>query len=204
MSVNEQRIKIIAGADVSPVIRLKNPKTKDPIDLTAATKVQFVFPKRDRTQLVVDDTQIPATQAMIDVTEGTDIVTFLATTAGALGNDIILVFNGVDDIDTIVNAWNVANPTNQVGFSSDTLTGTDILSAQTIRLTDGYDAYTPVSIEGDPLLGKVKVTLLESETQLLKRGPNHSIQVIIDYGTFPGGTRVKGFFDKLDVIDNDV
>ena len=196
MSTFDTRVIIYSGSDVSPIVRLKNPKTKDPIDLTTMSRIQFVFKQRDRTNLVVDNVQIPATKATVQY-EG---VTFLAAIEGANGNDIILQFNGAEDIDTVVNNWNAANPTNTVGYTGGL--GTDVLPAGTARLTDGYDAYYPVEVVDDPLLGKVKVTLLEKETKLLKRGPNQTFNVIIDFGTFPGGVRVRGVFDKLDVIDD--
>jgi hypothetical protein len=44
--------------------------------------------------------------------------TFEAVTAGANGNNIALVFNGTDDeVKVIVDAWNLANGSNQVSFS---------------------------------------------------------------------------------------
>lgn len=196
MSYPESRISIISGADVSATIRLKNQKTRDPLDLTDATKIQFKFDTRNRDTLTIDNSEVPAVKAQI-LYSG---VTFIAQNAGANGNDIILQFDGISDIDTVIGVWNTANPTNQVTFTGGL--GTDVLPSSTVRLTDGYDAYFPVSVVGDPLLGKVKIALLESQTKLLKRGPNQSFLVTIDYGTFPGGNRIKGFFDKLDVLDD--
>jgi len=46
-----------------------------------------------------------------------DTVTFTAATAGAAGNTIKLLFNGTDAVTTVVNAWNLANPANTVGFA---------------------------------------------------------------------------------------
>ena len=46
-----------------------------------------------------------------------DTVTFTAVTPGIAGNSIALVFDSIDDIDTVVNAWNAGNPTNTVGFT---------------------------------------------------------------------------------------
>jgi hypothetical protein len=190
------RLVIASGTDRQPLVRLRNPKTGDPLDLTNATKIQFSFNKRDRSKLVVDDTQVPAQKAQGSI----DTVTFLADNVGALGNDIILQFNGVDDIDTVVGDWNAANPTNTVSHNG---VGTDVISTQSLRLTDGYDAYLPVEINGDPKLGKVILRLLERDTVLLKRGPQQSFSVTIDFGTFPGGERIKGFYDRLDVLDDD-
>ena len=60
---------------------------------------------------------------------------FKAVTAGTGGNAISLVFNGTATISTIANAWNTANPTNQVNFSG--ASGSTVLSAQTITLAGG-------------------------------------------------------------------
>jgi hypothetical protein len=40
-------------------------------------------------------------------------VTITANTAGTAGNSITLTFDGVDDVDTVLAAWNTANPSNQ-------------------------------------------------------------------------------------------
>lgn len=197
MSSLDSRILIISGADASIIVRLRNPKTGDPIDLTDSTKIEFRFKNRDRTNLFLDNTLIPSIKAQITYTE----VIFLADVAGANGNDIFLQFDGISDIDTVVNAWNVANPSNTVSHNG---TGTDVLPASTIRLTDGYDAYSPVEIVGNPNLGKVKISILEKQTMELRRGNNQSFSTSIDYGTWPGGTRIKGIFDNLNVVDSDL
>lgn len=192
----ENVIDIISGADKIATFRLKNPKTGDPLNLTGFTKICVKFKKRDRTDLLIDNVTIPAVNASFTV--GT--VVFTAVTAGAAGNDIILQFDGIDDIDTIVGAWNLANPSNTVSHNG---TGTDVLAAQTVRLTDGYNAYEPVSVVGDPLLGKVRINLLESQTGALKRGPNQTMTVTVDFGQNPGGQRIKAFFKTLNVISDD-
>ena len=66
-----------------------------------------------------------------------DTVTFTAVTPGADSNAIDLVFNGSDDIDTVVNAWNAANPNNQVSFSGQA--GTYIPTSGTADLDGGAD-----------------------------------------------------------------
>jgi len=50
-------------------------------------------------------------------------------------NSIVLVTNGVDDLDTIVGNWNIANPTNEAGFNGDSLT----LTASVVNLAGGSD-----------------------------------------------------------------
>ena len=197
MTTLDARILIISGADASVLVRLRNPKTGDPIDLTDFTKIEFRFKNSDRTDLFLDNTEIPAIKAQITYTE----VIFLADVAGANGNDIFLQFDGISDIDTIVSAWNVANVGNEVSHNG---TGTDVLLASTVRLTAGYDAYSPIEVVGLPNLGKVRISILEKETAELRRGTNQSFSMLVDYGTWPGGTRIKGIFDNLNVVDSDL
>jgi hypothetical protein len=45
-------------------------------------------------------------------------VTITANTAGTAGNNIELLFDGVDDVDTVLAAWNAANPSNQATLVS--------------------------------------------------------------------------------------
>lgn len=68
-----------------------------------------------------------------------DTVTFTADFAGTAGNSIALVFDGVDDIDTVVNAWNAANPANTVSFSGQL--GTYVPAAGTATLAGGTDSH---------------------------------------------------------------
>lgn len=193
----KDRLVIIQGTDRSPLVRLRNPKTGDPLDLTNATKIQVVFDKRDRTKLTLDNVLIPAVKAQFQ--DSVNSITIVADNAGAAGNDIIINFDGVADIDTIIGDYNTANPSASVSHNG---TGTEILVAQQVRLENGYDAYFPIEVWGDPKLGKITVNLLESDTNSLKRGPSQDFTVIIDYGTNPGGSRVKGIYTKLDVIDD--
>jgi len=69
-----------------------------------------------------------------------DTVTFTADTAGAAGN-VNLIFNGSDDLDTVVGAWNTANPSNTISFSGQA--GTYAPAAGTASLAGGLDALTP-------------------------------------------------------------
>jgi hypothetical protein len=45
-------------------------------------------------------------------------VVIIANTAGTAGNSITLTFDGVDDLDTVLAAWNSANPSNQATLDS--------------------------------------------------------------------------------------
>lgn len=70
-------------------------------------------------------------------------VTFTADTAGTAGNSISLVFNGTDDLATVVGAWNTANPTNTVSFTGQP--GTFVPTAGTANLAGGLAAIVPVN-----------------------------------------------------------
>jgi hypothetical protein len=76
-----------------------------------------------------------------------DTVTFTADVPGTDGNSISLVFDGVDDLDTVVNAWNVANPSNTVSFSGQA--GTYVPSGATVNLTGGATHTTWTDANGD-------------------------------------------------------
>lgn len=192
-------LEILQGSDRSPTIRLKNGVTGDPFDLTNATSIQVIFNNRDRTKLTLDNVQVAETKASLTSAE----VLYSAIIGGNSGNNIALVFDGIETIAAVITAWNTANPTNNV--SSNAADDTVVPEATSFRLFGGYDAYFPVSTVGDPLLGKVKIIMLEKETNLLKRGPNQSFKIIIDEGSNPGGKRSIGVFDsKLNVINGEI
>ena len=72
--------------------------------------------------------------ADIDTVEN-NTVTFNADFPGYAGNTITIVSNGIDDLDTMVAAWNVPNPLNTVSFSG--APGTDTLSVGSYTLVGG-------------------------------------------------------------------
>lgn len=87
----------------------------------------------DPTAYVFDsEVDIEETYASVEF----DGVTFTAVNAGVIGNSIELEFDGLDDIDTIVGAWNTANPSNTVSHDG---TGSDVLVAGTATLVGGVD-----------------------------------------------------------------
>jgi microcystin-dependent protein len=68
-----------------------------------------------------------------DTVDSPNIV-FTANNAGSGGNSISLVFNGSSTIATVVNAWNTANPANQVSYTGSSLV---IPAANTWTLSGG-------------------------------------------------------------------
>jgi len=81
-------------------------------------------------------------------------ITFTAVVAGSAGNSIALVFDGVDDIDDVVGAWNTANPGNTVSFTGQL--GTFVPTAGTATLSGGANISGPqdalrLDVSGDEL-----------------------------------------------------
>lgn len=195
--MSERRLRIFRGQDKSFITRLTNSKNKDPISLAGTTLVQVIFEKEDRTKLVLNNVTKPAIKAQAIAQN----ITFTAITAGSLGNAISLVFNGVDTVDTIVGAWNMANPSNTVEHNA--VEGTTVLTSETVLLFGGYQEYKPVEIHGNEEIGKLLVTLTNSETNLLRAGIGKSFTVVIDKGADPSGIRNVGSFEqKLDIKES--
>jgi hypothetical protein len=71
-----------------------------------------------------------------------------AVNAGDAGNSISLVFDGIDDVDTVVAAWNAANPSNQVVVDGG---GTSVPTALTYTLSGGggITAFVGEALGGD-------------------------------------------------------
>lgn len=182
--MHQKRIRIIRGQDKRVNFILRNCNSYKPVNLTDATNVQFIFEKSDRTEVILDMTQIPAVAASYQYNGGR----FTAVVPGSAGNSIILQFNGTDTIDQVVDAWNTANPLNQVGYTG--LIGSFVPLAMTARLANGLNAYTPVTII-NPVIGEVSVLIEDKVTNSLKLGDNQTFKTIIDFGEAPQGTRRK-------------
>ena len=197
MNSRTSRLKIKRGSDATPIFKLRGKISDDPLDLTSVFNVTVELTKANRTVMKLDMTNIPAQTANYELD---DTVSIVAVNAGSLGNEIVVVFDGLTDVDTIVSDWNTANPTNPLQRVGGT--GTEIFSNGTVRLFGGLNAYSPVSVHGEPLLGKIKLILLDTDTKLLRRGDNQSVKIIVDFGAPPSGERKIAIFDdKLDIID---
>ena len=88
-----------------------------------------------------------------------------ANTAGTAGNSITLTFDGVDDIDTVLAAWNAANTSNTA----------DLVSGDGAQVPDNLEEITlsgGVAAGSDPLsFREISVTdPVSSETYTLKSG----------------------------------
>lgn len=70
---------------------------------------------------------------------------FQSVEYGEIGNSIELVFDGVDDINKVVDDWNSANPSNTVNFFDiGFYTGTSIIGPETITLASGGKTGTEI------------------------------------------------------------
>lgn len=187
------RLKIYRGEDKKPIfkIRLLN---GDPLDLQDVTHITAYFEKADRTFLVLGNNLIAAKKASALVSD----LAFSAVTAGANGNNIALSFDGVDTVQIVIDAWNTANPLNQVSVVGD---ASVVLPAQNIQLVGGYDAYIPIEVL-DARLGKIRVTLIDYDTTGFRVGTNQSVKFIVDFGEPPLGTRYITYLkNRLDVYN---
>lgn len=66
-------------------------------------------------------------------------VVFTADNPGTDGNSISLVFDGVDDLDTVVDLWNVNNPSNTVSHDG---VGNEVLTVITVNLEGGVNPFS--------------------------------------------------------------
>ena len=171
---------IYKGSDVKFIVRIRD-DNDDPVDFTGVTLFTVKMKATPKGNFTVDSNQIPATAA--SATSGG--VTFTADASGELGNAISLVFNGSDDVDTVVSTWNLGNPGNTVSHDG---VGTEVISASTLPLSGGVEAYFKVETEGNPVLGKIRITLNEEDTEQLRLNEN-PIEIIIDRGAHPAGDR---------------
>lgn len=186
-------VKIKRGSDKQFFIKCRAPNG-DPIDLTAITQATVKIPKKDNTKLVCTLDTTPAAFAKATYAG----ITFTAMTAGPNGNTIALSFNGLQNVATVVNAWNAANPSNQVGHSG---AGTVVPPAGNVNLTAGLSAYAKVEKVAPHVLGKLKVNLRNIDTVDLKLAQSVAIEVLLDEGEDPEGIQ-RGFIinDALDII----
>ena len=106
---------------------------------------------------------------------------FTAVNYGTSGNSISLVFDGIDDVSTVVAAWNAANPANQVSFSG---SGATVPSAQTVNLSGGasntvwtsaHGDYSPIALDKYGRLQVVAAVSIEpSDAEFAEDSPNAS------------------------------
>lgn len=180
------KYRILQGEDrVIPldIVRRGNTNIKRPFDLTGWTKIAVQFRKSNNSVLELDSIPAHGRQSFASYED----VTYTATNVGIAGDSISLTFDGNDDIDTVINAWNIANPANTV--ESDASDGSVVPSAGTVTLSGGLDDYAKVSVIGDARDGKVQVRLDNEDTNSLKIGSGQGVAVVVDFGDHDLGNR---------------
>jgi hypothetical protein len=109
-----------------------------------------------------------------------DTFSIIADNVGAAGNSISFSFNGSTDIDSAVNAWNAANPSNTASVISLSGDGTQVPSnGQTITLSGG------VNLGSDPIVSPVfeKVTIANDDEDVSVLSLTKLTQNIIEFAT---------------------
>jgi hypothetical protein len=176
---------IIRGADSNFTIYVVDADGR-PVDLTGYTLLKLRLPKGNSGSITVTSEETPAVAAYTTVTIGSEIVTITADTLGITGNSVSLVFDGVDDLDTVIDAWNTANPSNTVSHDA---TGDEVPSAQTLELDQGSAAYKKLNAPSPLELGVILVTLPDTDTEDLRIGKNLTAELTIDRGAASAGNR---------------
>jgi len=197
MSVSHKRINIRRGADAAFKIFVINQEGR-PYDLSGLTFAQLKLPKQASGALSVDNSVVAA----IASTRVEQNITFSALVPGAGGDAISLVFDGSEDLDTVIGVWNTANPANMVAHDG---AGTEVLTAVSISLANGMDSYKAIEAHPDfvPQLGILLVILTDAQTTELRLGKNQVMQLTIDKGATPSGDRkIIDLVDSLTVNES--
>jgi len=183
-----RRPEIRRGSDVSFTIRLLD-DTGRPYDLTNVTFFQLRLPKANTGSVTINSDLAHGTKAFSEaVVIDSEEAIFSAVTPGASGNNIVLIFDGTDTIDDVVDAWNLANDENQVEYDLEGI-GAEVLTAQTITLSQGTNNYKKVEARTPLVLGELTVKLSNTDTEQLKIGKQQAIELTIDKGLHPTGDR---------------
>jgi hypothetical protein len=186
---------IIKGEDNELTLNIVN-KFRRPYDLTGWTKISVFFKKADGGVLekntVIYNTKAEALYLGI---------TFTAVTSGTAGNSISLVFDGLLTIGMVVDAWNLANPSNKVAHNGN---NGSVLAAGTVNLANAQDGLLDVLVPLD-VLGSIKVMLHDFDSKYLLAGRSITFKVVIDKGSPPQGERRKVMFrNALDIEEDNI
>ena len=180
------KFTVVQGEDrIIPldVVRKTNTNIKRPFNLEGWTKLAVQFRRSNSSVLELDSIPAFGRQAFINY-EG---VLYTASNVGVSGNAITLVFDGIDDIATVLNAWNVANSGDPV--TSDAEDDSVVPVSGTVVLTGGLDDYAKVTVIGDAGDGKIQVQLDNEDTNSLKIGSGQGVAVVVDFGDHDLGNR---------------
>lgn len=189
---------IVRGEDRPLILRMEFLQSREPFDLVNWTKITVQFRKADRTLLEKNSDLVGGVFATVAF----QAVNYTADIIGSIGNTILLTFDGIKSIATVILDWNTANPLNTV--SSDAPNDAVIPTAGGAQLIGGVEPTRGVDVINETL-SKISVNLSDADTESLKTGPNQSFKVIVDKGAHPNGERRIVLFDSaLNVINADI
>ena len=176
-------IDIIKGTDKTLVVRLVSQATKDPFDLTGMDKIKDCFTKQTGTAALAVF-YLPRTG---NITNGSDLISNIDTTDIAEGMP-------VEGAGIPVDAVVLKTPTST---TSPTAANTIQISANATATTVGVSLLIGEIRIIDAVLGKLRILLSETQTDLLKvgSGMNFEVTTVID-----GYTRTVQFLKSLNVI----
>jgi len=184
------KVDIIRGEDRILVARIVFDESREPFDLTGFTEIKAQFKKSNNS--ILEKTSLSAPSTFAGATH--DGVEFTADVKGTIGNSIVLNFNGIDDLATVLAAWNTPNPNNTV--SADTTDLTQVLTIIVLSFTGGTNKNFITSL--DDKLGKIQIELDNEDTNSLRVAQDQSLKIFVDIGT---QRRIVIFRSVLNVFD---
>jgi hypothetical protein len=126
-------------------------------------------------------------------------VTITASTVGTAGNSITLTFDGVDDVNTVLAAWNAANPSNQATLNSGV--GSQVPNnGDSIQLSGGVNAIIEYGNEFDFEWEETGKALCYNDTQKPLNDESNLIEKTLNWSINPiGATKNRASQTKLEI-----
>jgi hypothetical protein len=112
-------------------------------DLLTSLLTGSLYEAISQLMVMIADTSPAKVGAHATGTDGTLLsgtITFTAVNLGVTGNSIALTFNGLQQVGTVVSAWNTANPSNQVTYTG---SSTAVPESATVNLSGGVNTLSP-------------------------------------------------------------
>jgi hypothetical protein len=173
MGQKATNLKVIQGEEISFTIALKN-QDGDPVDLTGASlKVQL--PKSDDTTVARRTATLSFTDSSVSVSE--DSISL--SDHGLVDNDVVQLTSS----GTLPAGLALATDYYVKVVDKDAVKLSLSLNGEAVNITAAASGGTHavsalgLAVSGDPLLGKMSVTLSEAATEALKVGELQTIEV---------------------------
>jgi hypothetical protein len=177
-------------------LKLRTPSGDPHPGVESATEITIKF-KTIGGSLSINTQQVPADKAF----KLSNSVTYTAAVAGVAGNLIILPFDGIETIDSVINTWNGANPGNTVVSDAATPAVT-VPVAGTVTLEEGQEAFFNVKKPTLANTANLAIVLSGKDTKDLRIGPNQSIDVLLDNdANFPGADNGEVIPNAINVVE---